>query len=240
MATHISQVANLATFTIDELAEFYSAPQTQWVRSNMAISLDGHFSDVNGSSRGLSSSLDVTILLLLRALSDVVLVGGSTARQENYVPKLPRAELAHLSATPPRLCVVTESVTFSPVDSMFQQDVSAPIIVTGKTENREKNERIEALRDVAEVIELEEVKGAAIVSALALRGLTSVVSEGGPFVQNLLRSDDVINELDVTIAPAIMGTPHSGPAFGFGDDSLELTALARGGSHIYARYTLSR
>ena len=240
MATHIAQVPDLATLSIDELADFYSAPQSQWVRSNMAVSLDGHFTDADGSSRGLSSSLDVTILLLLRALSDVVLVGGATARQENYVPKLPRSELAHLSNTPPRLCVVTDSVSFSPTDEMFQQDISAPIIVTGKSDDDDKSERLDALRGVADIVELENVNGENVISVLNERGLSLVVSEGGPFLQNLLRADHVINELDVTIAPTVMGVAQPVSAFGFGSEELELTALARGGSHIYARYTISR
>lgn len=240
MATHDSQVRDIAAFSIDELAEFYAAPQLQWVRSNMAISLDGHYADEHGSSRGLSSPLDVRILLLLRALSDVVLVGGATARQENYVPKLPRPELAHLSNVPPRLCVVTETVPFSPTDAMFQQDISAPIIVTGNTSDEAKNERIEALRGIADVVEIEAVTGAEIISLLNSRGLSQVVSEGGPFIQNLLRADHVIDELDVTIAPTVLGTPQNVAAFGMGSDALELTALARGGSHIYARYTVTR
>ena len=239
MAIHNSQLTDLSVMSIDEIANFYSSPRA-WVRSNMAISLDGHFVDDEGSSRGLSSSLDVTILLILRALSDVVVVGGATARQEGYAPKLPRSDIAHLCPTPPRLCVVSREMNFSVNDAMFQQDVSMPLIVTSKSDEDEWNDRADALSDVAEIVLLEEVTGSSLLAALKARGLQSIVSEGGPYLQNLLRASNVLDELAVTIAPVIIGTAAGMSAFGEVHDQLELQSIARGGDHTYARFLVAR
>ena len=236
MAMDTSPLLDLNSLSVDELANFYKAPESTWVRSNMAISLDGHYVDDAGSSRGLSSSLDVSILLLLRALSDVVVVGGFTARQEAYAPALPRPEFAHLSASPPRLCVLSRTLDFDVNDAMFQQDVSLPIIITSETREAIWEDRCAALHSVSEMIVLSELTGRSVINVLTEMKLKSVVSEGGPFLQQLLRADQVINELDVTIAPVIAGTTSGTSPFGSFAGTVSPRAVARGGDHIYARF----
>ena len=63
------------------------------VRANLVQGVSGVFVDDSGSSRGISNALDLERLLALRALSDVVVTDGETARKEQY--KVPRvADLA--------------------------------------------------------------------------------------------------------------------------------------------------
>ncbi len=235
----MAHIANLSEFTIDQLAEQYLAPQKMWVRSNMAISIDGHFADDNQTSQSFSSELDLRILLLLRALSDVVVVGGRTARQENYFPKFPRQEFAHLNPTGPRLCVVTQSVNFDPADALFQQNHSRPIVIVPASDDLDIRSRVDALRDVSDVVVLPEVTGTALVTALRSMELNSIVSEGGPFLQQLLRQDGVLNELDVTIAPVIHGAASIELPFGSARDACELMALGTANSFLFARYLIS-
>lgn len=54
------------------------------VRANLVQDGEQNFVDDSGSSRGISNELDRDRLLLLRALSDVVVTDGETARRENY------------------------------------------------------------------------------------------------------------------------------------------------------------
>jgi riboflavin biosynthesis pyrimidine reductase len=84
------------------------------------------------------------------------------------------------------------------------------------------------------------VNGAALIACLAERSLNSVISEGGPFMQELLRRDEVLDEMAVTIAPVIIGASSGMSAFGSLKGQLELQAVARDGDHTYARFLVQR
>ncbi len=62
---------DLTDASVAELANFYFTTAKRHLRANMVMSQDGHFIDEHGSSRGLSSPLDLKALLTLRAISDV-------------------------------------------------------------------------------------------------------------------------------------------------------------------------
>src|SRR5262250_3460046 len=78
------------------LAGLYAYPDPRaspgrWVRANMVASLDGA-ATLDGRTRGLSSEADEQVFAMLRALSDVILVGAGTARAEHYGPVRPESE----------------------------------------------------------------------------------------------------------------------------------------------------
>lgn len=56
------------------------------VVSNFVVSDGGMTIDSHGSSRGISNELDRHVLKRLRSVHSAVLVGGQTARVENYTP----------------------------------------------------------------------------------------------------------------------------------------------------------
>src|SRR6516164_6001304 len=66
-------------------------PPRCWVRANMVASLDGAAA-VEGRARGLSSEWDQQVFAMLRALTDVILVGAGTVRAEHYGPVRPESE----------------------------------------------------------------------------------------------------------------------------------------------------
>ena len=57
-------------------------PPGRWERANMVASLDGA-ATIDGRARGLSGEADQQVFAMLRALSDVILVGAGTARAEH-------------------------------------------------------------------------------------------------------------------------------------------------------------
>src|SRR5690349_19759939 len=83
----------------EDLVHEYRYPDhVSWLRANMVGSVDG-FATVQGLSEGLSGAADKRVFRILRALSDVVLVGAGTARAENYAGvRVPEA-LAGLRAS---------------------------------------------------------------------------------------------------------------------------------------------
>ena len=95
-----------------ELPALYAYPDGPWLRANMVSSVDGA-ATLAGASAGLSSDADRRVFALLRALSDVILAGAATARQERYKPARPREHWGDLRAgrppTPPIAVVSARS-----------------------------------------------------------------------------------------------------------------------------------
>jgi riboflavin biosynthesis pyrimidine reductase len=80
------------------------------VRLNMVVGPGGQFADESGSSRGISNEIDRSLLVHLRALSEVVVTGGETARIEQY--RKPRsAALAIISRRP---AVIVDAISLTP------------------------------------------------------------------------------------------------------------------------------
>ena len=77
------------------LAARYACPEpgqrSPWVRANMVASLDGA-ATLLGRSGGLSSEADQQVFAMLRAITDVILVGAGTVRAEGYGPVRPESE----------------------------------------------------------------------------------------------------------------------------------------------------
>lgn len=81
-------LASVDELSDNEIAGIYAYPDLPgtndyWVRANFVASLDGAAS-LEGRSEPLSSPADKRVYRLLRALSDVILVGAGTVRVEGY------------------------------------------------------------------------------------------------------------------------------------------------------------
>src|SRR6476619_4990272 len=77
------------------LIDAYRVPDGRHLRVNFIASLDGAVT-VDGRSGGLGSPGDRRVFNLLRALSDVVLVGHGTASNEGYGPVLADSAVGRL------------------------------------------------------------------------------------------------------------------------------------------------
>jgi riboflavin biosynthesis pyrimidine reductase len=102
--------------SVEELARSYGS----WsgIRTNHVVSASGSFFDESGSSRGLSTKEDLSLLLALRRQADLVIVDATTARNEQY-RKLSSAHLAIVSASGnfqsiPAASSTSEVTLFSP------------------------------------------------------------------------------------------------------------------------------
>lgn len=229
---------DFSQLSVSEIADFYNAPQETWVRSNMVISLDGHFDDSQQSSDALSSELDLRVLLLLRALSDVIVVGGRTARKENYTPKPCRPEFREIARPQTHVAVITQSLDFEFSNILFHGETKPILLTTEDAVNSAPSEHIAALRELAHIESTTEVTGQWAIDQLARHGMHRIVCEGGPFVQNLLRQDAALNEMDVTIAPLLMGLNSRGSAFGITRTDMTMHSFATGDDQVFLRYLL--
>ena len=173
----------------------------------MVLSNDGHFVGPSDSSRDLTNESDLKLLLLLRALSDVVLVGANTARLENYRQPKARPEFGFLNRKPPRLAVVSASLDFDLASPLFNGGPEKTIIL-----NVGKNLPSPELSNIAQVINLDLKADAsageiakALIDQLAALGLRKITCEGGPSLLAQLLSAGLVDEYDLTISPVTVG-----------------------------------
>jgi riboflavin biosynthesis pyrimidine reductase len=159
-----------------------------WLGLCMVTSLDGAVA-VEGTSGALGNRNDLDVLLTLRELADVIVVGAGTARGEGYGPPNKPGQ---------RIGVVTNSGSV---------DTSAPLFRSGAgfliaPERAPIDAGIDVLRAGADAVDL----------TLAVRSITTLVpgaryvqAEGGPTLNAALLAADLIDELDLTISPRLVG-----------------------------------
>jgi riboflavin biosynthesis pyrimidine reductase len=164
------------------------------LRANMIASVDGA-ATVAGLSGGLAGAGDKALFRALRSLADVVLVGAGTVRAEGYGP--PRGD-----GPLPRIAVVTRSLDLDWESALFAAPTTRPIVVTA---GDAPADRLDRAREVAEVV----VAGTGAVDlpeALRLLGglgASTILCEGGPSLLGLLAAAGLLDELCLTLAPAL-------------------------------------
>jgi 5-amino-6-(5-phosphoribosylamino)uracil reductase len=223
-----------------ELAELYRPPFRRWVRSNMVLSLDGNFAGLHGSSRELSCAADLRVLLLLRALSDVVVVGARTAVGEKYKSLRIREEFAVLADIAPRLCVVSASLCFSADEDFLNNANQRPIVITKRQDDGQWMSNLNRLQQVADVIVSDNtLNGSFIVDSLRGLGLDQIVCEGGPSLLTLLAQHNTLDEMAVTLAPIVVGQTPAHPPLGQTHSAWHRSFVGVAGDHTFFRFTAS-
>ena len=123
----------------DALAAAYAypgeMPRGRWLRANMVGTADGAAMGGSGVTRAISNDNDLNLLLLLRALSDVVLVGPRTVREERYGPA--RVKPEHVTARggelPPPIAIMTSSLDLDFDWPLFTEAKVPAIVFTAET-----------------------------------------------------------------------------------------------------------
>src|SRR4051794_37877701 len=117
-------------------------PRRPWVLANMVAGVDGSVA-VDGRTKELSSEADRALFHHLRTLADVILVGATTVRDENYGPHRPKD-----GSAPHPIAVVTNSLQLDLASPFFTDAVARPIILTSE---RAPADALAAARQVADV-----------------------------------------------------------------------------------------
>ncbi len=168
--------------------EAYDVPRPRpsgrpWLALCMVSSLDGS-TVVEGRSRALSSPADQQVLLTMRSLVDMVLVGAGTVRAEGYGP--PRHEGL-------RVVVVSRSG-----DGL---DFSTPLWTSGRALLAVPMDAPQApvptVRAGVGTVDL-----AGVLGQLDAR---TVQAEGGATLNGALLSAGLVDELNLTFSPHLVG-----------------------------------
>lgn len=213
-----------------------------WVAVNMVAAADGAIS-VEGRTKQLGSRSDHHLFHYLRSLADVILVGAQTVRAESYGP--PRvdeerraARVARGQAEWPRLAVVTRSLDLDLERPLFTSPTSRPIVIVPSSADPTRRA---AAAEVADVVVAGErgVDMAEALRSLGEAGAGFVLCEGGPTINGELARDDLVDELLLTMAPALVGGTAQGLlGHGFlpGLLELDLVHVLRRESELFLRY----
>ncbi|MCU1591411.1 MAG: diaminohydroxyphosphoribosylaminopyrimidine reductase [Frankiales bacterium] len=179
------------------------------VTLNMVASVDGRTA-VEGRTGVLSSPPDRAVFRLLRSLADIVLVGAETVRAEGYgtvkADDDVRAARSARGQTPAAaLAIVTRSLRLDWTSRLFTESTQRPLVIAPA------DSEVDALRAAEKVATVVTVGQGSVDLAAALRilrqdqGVTSVLCEGGPALNAQLAAAGLLDQLCLTISPALVG-----------------------------------
>lgn len=225
-------------------------PDRPWVMANMIASVDGAATDAGGTSGGLGGPADRAVFVAVRAVADVVVAGAGTVAAEDYGPArltdaLREQRSARGQGPVPRIAVVTASLRIDPERRLFSEaSPEAPPLVL--TTSRADTGRRKALSAVAEVVEVgdDRVEWPRALAALRERcGARVVLCEGGPTTNAQLVAEDLVDELCLSLAPALVGDGSSRIAQGPGEGRrhrLRLDRVLEADGYLFLRHVRDR
>lgn len=231
-----------------DLHDFYASGWADrgGLRVNMVTSLDGAASSA-GLSEGLQTPGDNKIFAVLRDLADVVLVGAATAVLENYRPivskgeRLERRQAMGFDAATP-LALATRSLHIDPSLAIFTDVEVRTIVYTSGRADAEARRTLEAVADVVVAGE-DDVDLSVMRADLGARGLTRILSEGGPTLFGAMAGAGVMDELCLSISPLLTGPGAirivDGAPWEVQRDQLTLAGLLEEDGALFARYRTS-
>ena len=192
---------------------------------------------------------------LLRAASDLVLVGSGTLRASargRWQPEtvFPPGADAYAAlrrelglATRPRVAILTASGSIPPDRAVLED---GPIVLTTPSGAERLSGALPAGVEVVALAGDAEVDVRAAVELLRDRGYARLLSEAGPHVFGSLVAADLVDELFLTVSPLLAGRPPTG-SFGLVEGVALLPERARAahlrsarahGSHLFLQYGL--
>ena len=176
-----------------------------WLRLKAAASLDGKTALNNGLSQWITGPDARRDGHAWRARACAILTGIGTVRDDN-----PQLNVRDVETPRQPLRVVVDSRLEAPLDARILQ--GGTTLIAGAVEDAG---RIEALRSVgAEVLILPNASGkvdlAALLAALAQRGINEVHAEAGFKLNGSLLREGLVDELLLYLAPCLIGHAASG------------------------------
>jgi riboflavin-specific deaminase-like protein len=187
-------------------------PDRPFVAATFAMTVDGKITTRNFSPVDFTSREDKLHLWRQRALADAVLVGHTTLKRDDVrlgVPEDLRQERIKSGKTPAPLRVIVSNA--GKIDNrlkIFQSDPAkaGPILIFSTTQMPRKTQ--DALRGKA-ILHLTKRRNVDLAELLrTLRRdykVKRVACEGGPTLFRALLEHDLVDQLNLTIAPYLFG-----------------------------------
>lgn len=222
-----------------------------FVYLNMAMTADGKITSARREYPKFTSPLDRKTMDRLRAEADAIVVGAGTLRADDPPLHVRDAEmLAYRESLgkPPGLLnvVVSASLSVDPYARFFSDERASGRIVA--TVEEAPADRVAALVGKAEVWTLGagSVDLPEMLRRLRARGVERLLLEGGGEMNWAFVRDDLVDELFITVAPALLGgrdapTLCEGAGLAMADQRrLRLLSTEVAGDEIYTRWAVVR
>lgn len=173
-----------------------------WVTIKIAQSLDGRIASITGHSQWISGEKSLRYAHLLRASHDAVLVGSGTVHADD-----PLLTVRHVPGRNPLRIVLDSRFGIPPQSKIISTPNEASTWVFGRTDAPEPEW---AGRPNVELIRLDpDEKGRVpikkMLKTLGDRGVGSLMVEGGSAIWTSFLEAQVVDKLEVVIAPMIIG-----------------------------------
>ena len=191
---------------------------------------------------------------VLRAFADAILVGAGTVRAEGkralWTPEFIfpagardfrelRRSLKRVG--PPQLTIVTASGDLDPSQAALEEGA---LVLTTTGAGPGLKARLPSATRVVAISDGPRLTPTDVVAALRSEGHRAILTEGGPALFGQLVEAGLVDELFLTVSPALAG--RAGQSFGliegvyFGRELrwAQLQSLRRGGDYLFLRYRL--
>jgi riboflavin-specific deaminase-like protein len=193
------------------------------VAVTFAMTVDGKITTKNFTPVDFTSREDKMHLLRQRALGDAVLIGHSTLKYDNVRLGLPHPELREARTargqTPyPLRVIVSNEGRIDPTLKIFQSDIS-PIVIFSTVRMPARYQKLLRQKATLHLSDTRSVDLAWMLQQLRSEyRIRSVACEGGATLFRALLEKDLVDQLNLTIAPYMFG----------GADAPTLTGLSKG------------
>jgi riboflavin biosynthesis pyrimidine reductase len=227
------------------LIEAYRLPAGRSLRVNFVVSLDGAVT-VDGRSEALGSRGDQRIFSVLRALADAVLVGHGTAAAEGYRPITADSAVGRLRTSigrPPTapVVVVSQRASLDPGSELVTRAVSPTVLVTCEAADAGRRAALADAGATVLVCGEDDVDLPLALDRLTVLGHEQVLCEGGPRLLRAALAARVVDELDLSVAPALVGEEKRLLDAALPEPArLELRQLLEEDGVLFTRYAIDR
>jgi len=165
-------------------------------------SIDGRIATVTGHSKYINGPAGLAHLHRLRALVDAVLVGIGTAVADD-----PQLTVRRIAGPSPARIVLDPKGRLSPNARVLTEDGVRRLVITAQGVRPRFGSGIEIVEVPAPG---GEVAPAAILTALAERGFTRILIEGGAHTVSRFIAAGCLDRLHVMVAPTMLGSGQAG------------------------------
>jgi 5-amino-6-(5-phosphoribosylamino)uracil reductase len=183
-------------------------PERPYILLSCGMSIDGYLGSASPPRLELSNDADFDRVDAVRASCDAILVGAATVRNDNprllvRSQKRRNARTARGLPPSPIKVTVTERVALDPHADFFTTGDIEKVVYCASASLRDARSR---LGGVATVVDGgQRVKMRRLTEDLGSRGVQRLMVEGGGKVHTQFLTDNLVDELQLVVAPFFVG-----------------------------------